>query len=99
MAYKYQFPAIDDSKVESLMVQSWKVEEEAVELGDEVSLMKVGRSNPDEVAMEAFDVIQAAETLLRDMVSEGYLTERGLQHLFRRTVQKNKRRGYYGRGA
>lgn len=99
MAFKYQFPSIDRAKVESLLVQSWKVEEEAVELGDAVSLLKVGRSNPDEVAMEAFDVIQSAETLLREMVSDGYLTESGLQHLFRRTVQKNKRRGYYGRGA
>lgn len=80
MGYEYQFPKYTKTKVR-IGSQIGKIIEEA----DEVRMAPYLH----EVIKETFDVIQAAETLLRKCDPEE------VQQAYNEVVQGNKKRGYY----
>lgn len=86
---RFQFPATRFVGDCSIKEQAVKVSEEATELYCAVILMDTDQRQ----AEEALDVLQATETLLRQLEAKhgpGWLQDR-----FCEVQMKNRRRGYY----
>lgn len=83
----YRFPAMAKLSEWDNSDQIIKIEEET----DEVSRAYHGNEGNIPYGVELMDVIHAAETALRME-----FTDEEVEHLHALTIEKNRKRGYYG---
>lgn len=93
----YQFPKIETSN--TINQQIWKMREEMLEIEAEHSEIIVAQmmGEPysfEDLAIETIDLMQACETLLRELP----FSKREIDALHQKVIRKNRARGYYKEG-